>query len=112
MKTTKNYDQEFKIQAIKLAKEIGNKAAADELGIPISTIGTWVYKAKQGDIDVGSESRSVEDALNIVEQLQKARKRIKELEKENRELERTNEILKEATVFFAASRQKSVKKKD
>ena len=30
MGTGKQYDEEFKKQAIKLAKEIGNKAAADE----------------------------------------------------------------------------------
>ena len=32
MGTGKQYDKEFKKQAIKLAKEIGNAAAADELG--------------------------------------------------------------------------------
>lgn len=36
----KKYDEEFKKQAIKLAKEIGNKAAANELGIPKGTLGT------------------------------------------------------------------------
>ena len=34
MGTGKQYDEEFKKQAIKLAKEIGTKAAADELCIP------------------------------------------------------------------------------
>ena len=40
MAVAKQYDEEFKKQAIKLAKEIGNKAAADELGIPK---GHWVH---------------------------------------------------------------------
>ena len=48
MGTGKQYDEEFKKQAIKLAKEIGTKAAADELCIPKGTLGTWVQKARIG----------------------------------------------------------------
>lgn len=44
MGTAKQYDEEFKKQAEKLAKAIGNKAAADELGIPKGTLGTWLRK--------------------------------------------------------------------
>ena len=44
MGTGKQYDEEFKKQAIKLAKEIGTKAAADELCIPKGTLGTWGAK--------------------------------------------------------------------
>lgn len=39
METGKQYDEEFKKQAILLAKEIENSAAAKELGIPK---GTWI----------------------------------------------------------------------
>ena len=38
MGTGKQYDEEFKKQAIKLAKEIGTKAAADELCIFICIV--------------------------------------------------------------------------
>ena len=31
----KQYDMEYKIQAVKLAKEIGSAKAAKELGIPV-----------------------------------------------------------------------------
>ncbi len=109
MSTVKHYDEEFKKQAIKLAKEIGNKAAANELGIPKGTLGTWLRKARSGEIDTGSGMRSPEDSLNIAQQLQAANKRIKELEKKNRELEELNEFLEEASAFFAASRRKSGK---
>ena len=54
MGTGKQYDEEFKKQAIKLAKEIGTKAAADELCIPKGTLGTWVQKARIGEIDTGA----------------------------------------------------------
>ena len=109
MGTVKQYDEEFKKQAIKLAKEIGNKAAADELGIPKGTIGTWLKKARSGEIDTGTGTRTPGESLNIAQQLQTANKRIKELEKKNRELEELNEFLEEASAFFAASRRKSGK---
>ena len=110
MAAVKQYDEEFKKQAIKLAKEIGNKAAADELGIPKGTLGTWLHKAREGTIDTGAGTRTPEESLNLAQQLQAANKRIKELEKKNRELEELNEFLDEASAFFAASRQKSGKK--
>lgn len=110
MAVAKQYDEEFKKQAIKLAKEIGNKAAADELGIPKGTLGTWLHKARQGEIDNGNGTRTPEESLNIAQQLQAANKKIKEQEKRIRELEELNEFLEEASAFFAASRQKSGKK--
>ena len=112
MGTGKHYDEEFKKNAIKLAKEVGNTGAAEELGIPKGTLGTWIKKAKAGEIDTGTGSRSLEETLNLAQQLQAANKRIKELEKKNRELEELNEFLEEASAFFAASRRKLGKKND
>ena len=109
MSVAKQYDEEFKKQAIKLAKEIGNKAAADELGIPKGTIGTWLKKARSGEIDTGAGTRTPVESLNIAQQLQAANKKIKEQEKRIRELEELNEFLEEASAFFAASRRKSGK---
>lgn len=110
MGTGRQYDEEFKKQAVKLAMEIGNKATAEELGIPKGTLGTWLSKARAGELDTGAGTRSVEESLNLAQQLQAANKRIKELEKKNRELEELNEFLEEASAFFAASRRKSGKK--
>jgi len=42
MGTEKQYDDEFKKQAVKLAREVGNTAAAEELGIPKGTLFTPV----------------------------------------------------------------------
>ncbi len=112
MGTGRQYNEEFKKQAILLAKEIGNAAAATELGIPKGTLGTWVHKAKAGEIDTGSGTRKPKESLNLAGQLQAANKRIKELEKKNRELEKLNEFLEEASAFFAASRRKSGKQND
>ena len=112
MGTGRQYNEEFKKQAILLAKEIGNAAAAKELGIPKGTLGTWVYKAKSGEVDTGSGTRTPEESMNLAQQLQAANKRIKELEKKNRELEKLNDFLEEASAFFAASRRKSGKEND
>lgn len=81
MGTGRQYDEEFKKQAIRLAKEIGVSAGASELGIPKGTLGTWVRRSRDGEIDTGEGTRSPEESLSIVQQLQEARKRIKELEK-------------------------------
>ena len=82
MGTGKQYSEEYKKEAVKLAKEIGNKAAAEELGIPKGTIGTWVSKAKAGEIDTGAGTRTPEESLSLAQQL-------KEL----------NEFLGEAPIF-------------
>lgn len=112
MGTGRQYNEEFKKQAILLAKEIGNAAAATELGIPKGTLGTWVHKAKAGEIDTGSGTRNPEESMNLAGQLQAAHKRIKEQEKRIRELEKLNEFLEEASAFFATSRRKSGKQND
>ena len=43
----RKYDHEYKVQAAKLAKEIGGAKAAKELGIPEGTIHTCVYERGQ-----------------------------------------------------------------
>ena len=112
MGTGRQYDEKYKEEAIKLAKEIGTKRAAEEIGIPKGTLGGWVKKAKDGEIDTGSGSRSPVESLSIVQQLQEERKRNKALEKRIKELEELNEFLEEASAFFAASRQKYAKRKE
>lgn len=112
MGTGKQYSEEYKKEAVKLAKEIGNKAAAEELGIPKGTVGTWVSKAKSGEIDTGAGTRAPKESLGLAQQLKEANKHIKELEKKNRQLQELNEFLEEASAFFAASRRKSGKQND
>ena len=94
------YDKVFKLQALQLSDEIGVKKAADQLGINYYTLAEWrkIRKAKGVDAFVGS-GRSVLPASD-------KDRRIKKLEAELRETKRANEILKEALVFFAASRKK------
>ncbi len=112
MGTVKKYDEKFKAEAVKLSKEMGIKQAAEELGIPQGTLDGWVRKSRKGEIDTGIGSRTPGEALNLAQQLQEARRQIKEQEKEIRKLKELNEFLEEASAFFAASRQKYAKRKE
>lgn len=112
MAKPKHYDEDYKKQAIKLAKEIGGAKAAKELGISENTIYTWLRKERDGYIDLGRGSRTPENIMNLAEENRQLREANKKLEKENRILRETNEFLEEASAFFAASRQKYKKAKE
>lgn len=106
MRKNKRYDQEYKVQAVKLAKEIGGAKAAKELGISKDTLYTWMKREREGNIDLGPGTRTPGNAMSLAEEVQQLRMDKKKLEKENKRLKEENEFLAEASVFFAASRQK------
>ena len=112
MLENKQYENAYKVQAVKLAKKIGAVKAANELQIPVNTLYGWIRKVKIGSLDIGCGECSPEESLNIAEENQQLKKRIKALEKENQRLSEMNEFLEDAAAFFAASRQKSGKNKD
>lgn len=96
--TTRRYAPEEKARAVRLVrqlrKELGTshgtiQRVADQIGCGVESLRTWV---KQADIDEGAAP-----GVSTAEQ-----RRIKELEQENRELRRANDLLKRASVFFAA----------
>ena len=111
-KQQRTYDPEYKIQAVKLAKEIGGAKAAKELGIPRDTIYGWMRATRLGRLDLGAGTQTPESAMTLAAELTNARKEIKRLEKENKHLQELNEFLEEASAFFAASRRKSAKTKE
>ena len=107
MAENRQYDHEYKVQAVKLAKEIGQAKAAKELGIPKNTMYGWVRANRLGNLDLGAGSQTPQSAMTLNEELLKLRQQVKELEKENRRLKKENDFLEEASAFFAASRLKS-----
>ena len=109
MSNKKTYDKEYKIQAVKLGKEIGQAKAAKELGISSNTLYTWTKKTKEGTLDLGPGSQTPQSAMTLSEENTALKKKLKEQEKEIKLLKKTNEFLEEASAFFAASRQKSAK---
>jgi len=108
----RTYDKEYKAQAVKLARQIGGKKAALELGIPLGTVTGWVSKAKQGEIDTGQGSQTPGSALTQAGEIQRLREEVKAQAKEIKRLREVNAFLEEARAFFAASRQKLAKKND
>ena len=81
MSKKREYDKEYKVHAVKFAKNIGSaKAAAEELQIPVNT---WIQKVKTAELDIGCGEYSPEEALSIAKENQQLKKRIKALEKEN-----------------------------
>ena len=67
MAEAKSYDRGYKEQAVRLAKEIGNKKASDELGVPYSTLYVWIKAAESGDLDM--EERTPENAMSLAEEV-------------------------------------------
>ena len=105
----KKYDREYKIQAVKLAQEIGGAKAAAELGIPVDTLYGWQKAVREGRLDVGARMRSAQESMSLAEEVSALRRQVREQEKELRRLKEEKEILEEACAFFAASRRKSAK---
>ena len=112
MSAGKVYDLEYKIQAVKLANEIGQAKAATELGIPRSTVYTWIRMVRLGRIDLGEGMHTPKSAMTLNEKLIQLRQQVKVQEKEIRRLKKENDFLEEASAFFAASRLKSAKTKE
>ena len=68
-KKQRKYDMEYKIQAVKSAKELGGAKAAAELGIPENTMYTWTKAAREGRLNAGSGSHTPKTAMNLAEEL-------------------------------------------
>ena len=109
MAQKKVYDKEFKIQAVKLGREIGFSKAAKELGVNTDTLYGWNKRAKDARLDLGPGTQTPDTAMSLTQEIQKLRQQNRELEKENTRLKEENEFLAEASAFFAANRRKPAK---
>ncbi len=97
MTTRKKYSEEFKLDAVSLVTEQGYKRseAARSLGINAQMSGRWM---KEADSEDGQAFRGNGKLTPEQEEVRKLRARVKRLEMEK-------DILKKATVFFAAETQ-------
>lgn len=105
----RSYTKEYKIQAVKLALEIGITKASRELGVPDNTLYGWRRAYQDGRLDLGPGTQTPQGAMTLAEEVNMLRKQVKDLKKENRRLQEENDFLEEASAFFAASRQKSAR---
>ena len=68
----RQYDHEYKVQAVKLAKEIGQAKTAKELGVPGNTLYGWVHANRLDNLDLGAGSQNPQSAMTLNEELFKA----------------------------------------
>ena len=61
----RKYDMEYKVQAVKLAHEVGSAKAAQELGISDNTLYGWMRAEREGRINVGAGNRTPGTALDL-----------------------------------------------
>ena len=94
MKTRKQYTKEFKLDAVSLVTDQGysRAEAGESLGINAQMLGRWV---KEHQTEDGQAFRGNGKLTADQEEVRKLKAQVKRLEKEK-------EILKKATVFFAA----------
>jgi transposase len=92
----RQYTDEFKVEAIRLAESIGGNQAAKRLGIPASSLCNWVRLKRAGKL------RALNGAAGVT------RRPVNELEAENARLRRELasakldlEIVKKAAAYFA-----------
>ena len=97
MGQAKQYDREYKEEALKLVEEKGCKNASEELGISYNTLYGWVKEARKGNLHL--EKRSDSNVSKLEEELQQLRKANKDLSKQVKQLEEEIEFLTEATAF-------------
>ena len=100
MAENRQYDHEYKVQAVKLPKEIGQAKAAKELGIPKNTMYGWMRANRLGNLDLGAGSQTPQSAMTLNEELIRLRQQVKEQDKEIRRLKKENDFLEKASAFF------------
>ena len=80
------YNKEYKVQAVKLAHEIGSTKAANELGIPINTLYGWMRAQRLGRLDLGAGTKTPQTAMSLADEVNILRQQVKNLTRENRRL--------------------------
>ena len=92
-KAMKRYDQNFKVEALKLSDDIGLKKACEQLNVKYGTLAGW----RKQRVKKNKERKSTEADIH---------KENSRLKKEIAELKNANEILKDALTFFVQDRKK------
>ncbi len=92
MSRSKEYTKEFKLEAVKLAKDSGSVSkTSKDLGIAPQTLYAWIAQ----------ENQDKEQAFPGKGKLKADDEELRKLRLENKKLKEINEILKKATGYFA-----------
>ena len=95
-----------------MANKIDQTKAATELGIPKSTVHTWIRIVRLERLNLGEGMHTPKSPMTLNDELIQLRQQVKVQEKEIRRLKKGNVFLEEASAFFAASRLRSAKTKE
>ena len=72
---SQKYDKEYKVQAVLLARKIGNSNAAKELKVPEGTLYGWIKVAKVGELSVWVQAtRTLQTPTQSLTNLSNAKK--------------------------------------
>lgn len=90
-----SYNQEFRLSAVRLALQDGNKiaAVARELNINVNTLHTWISKYKSL-VPQSATPKKIDETAKLMDELKQAKKEIAKLKEERA-------ILVKAAAFFA-----------
>jgi transposase len=92
----RQYTDEFKVEALKLAESIGGNPAAKRLGIPESSMWNWIRLSRKGKLRaLGGNAKPVKQSVSDLE-TENVRLR-RELANAKLDLE----IVKKAAAYFA-----------
>jgi transposase len=94
----RQYTNEFKVEAVRLAESVGGNEAAKRLGIPDSSLWNWVRLSRAGKLKAGDGAAAVPAAKRSLAEAEAENVRLR------RELASTKldlEIVKKAAAYFA-----------
>ncbi|HOJ12143.1 MAG TPA: transposase [Clostridiales bacterium] len=68
--TAKQYTKDYKTEAVKLMRKIGNTKAAVELGVPKNTLSQWVKQTEIDDMDTSAGIQTPGSAMTQATEIQ------------------------------------------
>lgn len=94
-RSLRQYTKEFKQEAVNLAFKLPSiSQAAQELGIPVGTLHSWVQQLKVSGASAKGDSAKAPDIKALLEENKKLHKELAIVKEEK-------EILKKAATYFA-----------
>ena len=96
----RQYTDEFKIEAVRLAESVGQHEAARRLGVPVATLANWMRRGRRAD-DVGPASGCEALAARTARLISELEAENSRLRKELASAKLDIEILPKATAYFA-----------
>jgi len=94
----RQYTEEFKTEAVRLAASVGGHEAARRLGVPVATVGNWSRRGVASATTVGTVASGDSPARRPVSELEAENSRLR---RELAEAKLDVEILRKATAYFA-----------